>query len=108
MSEKDIKKFTKEEMGSWGRGMFFCDLPKDFMRKHLPLFEIHWKKLPFKTNIQCPFCEEGILILIEIKKNICEVHMCHTGDSYTFHCSNRYEKVKCKAFFSYTNRWLYC
>lgn len=72
-------------------------------------------KLPpigIDTKIICPFCEKGTLILVQKKKKICEIHICHTGDSYAFYCSNLRdgdnEKYCKKGIFFYNTTWMYC
>lgn len=100
-----MKEFKIEEMGMYFKGIQFIRLSKDFIDKHLPLNIIHWETLPYETDIQCPFCRQSVLILTKREREICDVHICHTGDSYEFKCKNN---SKCNSLFTYTNTWLYC
>ena len=107
MSEK--KRFLLEEIGDeWLTG--YIVMKKDFVNKHLgklfskaPYFKWNWER-KIETDIYCPYCKEGVLTLIKKEKDICETHVCHTGNSYILLCSKRCNEVG----FFYTNTWLYC
>ena len=101
-----MRVFTKEEMGRVVPEIPLIFLSDDFMDKlDRRKFYARRYNLPLETDVQCPYCKEGVLVLNELKKDICEVHVCHTGDSYTFNCSNR---KKCAGHFAYSITWMYC
>ena len=110
--EKEIKRFKIEEIGSTRWGSSLIDIHNKFFGKHLSKFTFpapfnygsFSKYNPIDTDIACPYCEIGVLQLTDKKKDICEIHVCHNGNSYQFHCSEH-----CNEFlFSYRNTWLYC
>lgn len=128
MITPDIKILTKEEkrkrtiikMGTlymfdnnkagilWIKDSFASKCLGDIMSIMTPYFKIGFN--PYKesilTEVKCPFCEDGVLELLKKEKEICETHVCHTGDSFTFQCSKR-----CKnpyILYSYSYTWRYC
>ncbi len=97
--EKEVRIFTKEEMGYVAyEGVIM--LSDKFVDDHLHLLNYLWRRYdtPVELDVQCPFCKEGVLVIKEMKKNICEIHVCHTGDSFTVRCSN--DKT-CGGYFAY-------
>ncbi len=105
--EREIREFSKNEMGRVVPDLPLVFLSNDFVKNQLSFFELSQKKskIPFEIDIQCPFCKNGVLTLNMLKKNICETHVVHTGDSYRFNCSNHKE---CASMFTYTNTWMHC
>jgi hypothetical protein len=90
--KSSIKKFELEEMGRYFEN--WLDLKDDFVRKNINLWDMenkvknYWKKDRPLSKVACPFCKEGVLEMIEAKKDICETHVVETGMSYKFKCSN--------------------
>ena len=90
----------------------YIDLSQEFVNKYLSeyLFLIPYNynpkpltfSKPIVTTVRCCKCNTGFLRLIDKRKDICEVHVCHNGDSYTFQCS------ECKTLYYYRNQWLFC
>lgn len=101
-----MRYFEKEEMGIVVPESPFIMLSDKFVREHLHLSNYLWRRYttPIQLDICCPFCKDGLMIIVEMKKDFCEVHECRTGDSYTLRCNN----VDCLAFFAYSHTFLYC
>ena len=101
-----MREFNKEEMGYVAPKSPIIMLSDKFVDEHLHLCGFLFRRydVPVELDVQCPFCKDGIMVITEMKKDICEVHVCHTGNSYSLQCSDKCNKVK----FIYFERWLYC
>ena len=108
-----LKHFSIKEMGySFGDEDFgFIHLHSKFFNKHIrPCFDDKlrvdeyigkWDTTTIETNVACPFCDKGILVLTKKKKDIDKIAVVHLGNNYTLKCFN------CKSTFIYNNQWTY-
>jgi hypothetical protein len=108
---KPIEKCTIEEMGirMGDKQLFLYD---SFLSKKLNLGTfVDFFNLPAQTNIKCPFCKDGILILTTVEPNysggrpsiVPYAKLHHVGNSYNFKCSDN----KCKALFFGNYTWMH-
>jgi hypothetical protein len=109
---KPIERYSMDKIGKviGEKHVFIWDsFIKDIL--HLgTLFDYHVIRSEKQTNIECPFCKEGILTLESIEPDYSGgmssfpsrvLH--HTGNSYTLICS----KKECSARFFGQYHWMF-